>query len=46
MPPSIYSMPVSLDGRISGPDGAIDRSGPDEELMRFHIEQTRNSPGS
>ena len=37
----IYSMTVSLDGFIAGPDGAIDWSAPDEELHRFHNEQTR-----
>ena len=41
MPTVIYSMSVSLDGYIAGPDGAIDWSTPDEELMRFHNEQTR-----
>jgi dihydrofolate reductase len=41
----IYSMSVSLDGYIAGPDGAIDWSAPDEELMRFHIEQTRELAG-
>jgi hypothetical protein len=28
-------------GFIAGPDGAIDWAAPDEELMRFHNEQTR-----
>ena len=37
----IYKMSVSLDGHIAGPDGSIDWAAPDEELMRFHIEQTR-----
>lgn len=37
----IYSMGVSLDGFIAGPDGEIDWSTPDEELHRFHNEQTR-----
>jgi dihydrofolate reductase len=37
----IYSMGVSLDGFIAGPDGKIDWSAPDEELHRFHNEQTR-----
>jgi dihydrofolate reductase len=32
----IYSMTVSLDGYIAGPDGAIDWSVPDDELFRFH----------
>jgi dihydrofolate reductase len=37
----IYSMGVSLDGFIAGPDGEIDWSAPDEELHRFHNEQAR-----
>jgi dihydrofolate reductase len=37
----IYSMTVSLDGYIAGPDGAIDWSVPDEELFRFHHQQVR-----
>ena len=37
----IYSMGVSLDGFIAGPDGEIDWSAPDEELHRFHNDQTR-----
>ena len=37
----IYSMGVSLDGYIAGPDGKIDWSVPDEELHRFHNQQTR-----
>jgi dihydrofolate reductase len=41
----IYSMSVSLDGYIAGPDGAIDWAAPDEELMRFHNEQTRELTG-
>jgi dihydrofolate reductase len=41
MRPLIYSMGVSLDGYIAGPDGAIDWSAPDEELHRFHNRQTR-----
>jgi dihydrofolate reductase len=36
----IYSMGVSLDGFIAGPDGTFDWSAPDEELHRFHNEQT------
>ena len=39
----IYSMSVSLDGFIAGPDGAIDWSGPDEEQHRFHNEQIRET---
>jgi dihydrofolate reductase len=37
----IYSMGVSLDGYIAGPNGEIDWSAPDAELHRFHNEQTR-----
>jgi dihydrofolate reductase len=37
----IYSMGVSLDGFIAGPDGDIDWSKPDEELHRFHNQQAR-----
>jgi dihydrofolate reductase len=37
----IYSMGVSLDGFIAGPNGEIDWSVPDEELHRFHNEQAR-----
>ena len=37
----IYSMSVSLDGFIAGPDGDIDWAAPDEELMAFHNEQSR-----
>ena len=36
-----YSMGVSLDGFIAGPDGEIDWSAPDEELHRFHNQQMR-----
>ncbi|MDX6728051.1 MAG: hypothetical protein QOK49_2856, partial [Baekduia sp.] len=37
----IYSMGVSLDGFIAGRDGEIGWSAPDEQLHRFHNEQTR-----
>jgi dihydrofolate reductase len=37
----IYSMGVSLDGFIAGPGGELDWSAPDEELHRFHNQQTR-----
>jgi dihydrofolate reductase len=37
----IYSMSVSLDGFIAGPDGDIGFGAPDQELFRFHVEQTR-----
>ncbi len=41
----IYSMGVSLDGFIAGPDGEIDWTAPDEELHRFHNQQTRELGG-
>jgi dihydrofolate reductase len=37
----IFSMGVSLDGFIAGPDGEIDWAAPGEELHLFHNEQTR-----
>jgi dihydrofolate reductase len=37
----IFSMGVSLDGYIAGPRGEGDWAAPDEELHRFHNEQTR-----
>jgi dihydrofolate reductase len=37
----IFSMSVSLDGYIAGPDGSFDWAAPDEEQHRFHNEQTR-----
>jgi dihydrofolate reductase len=37
----IYSMAVSLDGFIAGPNGDFDWAAPDEELHRFHNQQTR-----
>jgi dihydrofolate reductase len=41
----IYSMTTSLDGFIAGPAGEIDWSAPDEELHRFHNEQTAELGG-
>jgi dihydrofolate reductase len=35
----IYSMGVSLDGYIAGPDGGFDWAAPDQELHRFHNQQ-------
>ncbi|HJU02902.1 MAG TPA: dihydrofolate reductase family protein [Actinomycetes bacterium] len=37
----IFSMGVSLDGFIADADGEIDWTAPDDELFRFHIDQTR-----
>jgi dihydrofolate reductase len=37
----IYSMSVSLDGFIAGPDGDIGWTAPSQELFRFHVQQTR-----
>jgi len=37
----IYSMSVSLDGFIAGPDGDISWGAPGEEQFRFHVEETR-----
>jgi dihydrofolate reductase len=39
----IYSMGVSLDGFIAGPDGEIDWSAPDVELHQFHNQQARET---
>lgn len=36
-----YSMGVSLDGYIVGPDGGFDWTEPDEEVFRFWIEDIR-----
>jgi dihydrofolate reductase len=36
-----YSMGVSLDGYIVGPDGGFDWSAPDEEVFRFCIDEVR-----
>jgi dihydrofolate reductase len=46
MPKVIYKMGgVSADGYIVGPDGKFDWTVPDEELHRFHNEQTRALAG-
>lgn len=37
-----YSMNISLDGYIVGPDGSFDWSAPDEEVFRFWIDEIRN----
>jgi dihydrofolate reductase len=39
----IYSMTVSLDGYIAGPDGAIDWTVPDKELFLFHTQQIQET---
>jgi dihydrofolate reductase len=36
-----YSMSVSLDGYIVGPDGGFDWTPPDEEVFRFWIDEIR-----
>ncbi len=36
-----YSMGISLDGYIVGPDGAFDWAGPDKEVFRFWIDEIR-----
>jgi dihydrofolate reductase len=36
-----YSMNVSLDGYIAGPDGGFDWSAPDAEVFRFWIDEIR-----
>ncbi len=38
----VYSMGVSLDGFIAAEDGSIDFVTPDDDLMRFHNEQSRD----
>ena len=40
-----YSMGVSLDGYIAGPDGNFDWNAPDEELHQFHNDRVRESGG-
>jgi dihydrofolate reductase len=37
----IYSMSVSADGFIEGPDGDFSWGAPDEELFRFHTDRVR-----
>jgi len=37
-----YSMGVSLDGYIVGPDGGFDWTAPDEEVFRFWIDEIRD----
>jgi dihydrofolate reductase len=39
----IYSMTVSLDGYIAGPDGTPDWAAPDEELFLFHTQQVEET---
>jgi dihydrofolate reductase len=41
VPKLIYSMSMSLDGFIAGPDDNFDWGAPDEELHRFHNERVR-----
>lgn len=37
-----YSMSVSLDGYVVGPDGNFDWTAPDEEVFRFWIDEIRD----
>lgn len=37
----IYSMSMSLDGFVNGPDGAFDWSAPDAQLHQFHNDRVR-----
>jgi dihydrofolate reductase len=39
----VYSLGVSLDGFIAGPDGDFAWAAPSEELHRFHNEQARDT---
>jgi hypothetical protein len=39
----IYSMSVSLDGYIVGPDGSFDCSTPDEDVFRFVTQASKGS---
>lgn len=41
MRPVTYSMSVSLDGYITGPDGGIDWTTPSDEVFRFWIDDIR-----
>ncbi|WP_040808056.1 dihydrofolate reductase family protein [Nocardia concava] len=45
MLPVIYSMTVSVDGFTAAPGDDIGFTVPDEELFRFHLEQTRDVAG-
>ncbi len=38
-----YSMGVSLDGYIVGPDGGFEFTFPDEEIFRFHLDELRHT---
>jgi dihydrofolate reductase len=37
----IFSMSMSLDGYVAGPDGGFDWTAPDDELHQFHNERVR-----
>ena len=45
MPRLMYSMSMSLDGFIYGPDGSFDWGAPDEELHRFHNDRVKTLGG-
>jgi dihydrofolate reductase len=38
-----YSMGMTLDGYVVGPDGSFDWTAPDDELYRSHIEEIRGA---
>lgn len=37
-----YSMSISLDGYIAGPDGSFNWTAPDDDVFRFWIDEIRN----
>jgi len=41
VPDVIYSMSMSLDGFVAGPDGDFDWGAPDDELHQFHNDRVR-----
>ena len=36
-----YSMGMTLDGYVVGPDGSFDWTAPDDEVFRSHIDEIR-----
>lgn len=43
MRPVTYSMGISTDGYIVGPDGTFDWAVPDDEIFQFHIDDLRGT---